>query len=162
MYDYLQVGSMLLIVLVWAFGFGAVSRRFEWQADLFGARSVTPPASACRQPCFVHGTALSGSRRENDGEVLSAEDHKRSLVCATSATLFAEALVRVASLNGIPAEARSWRHSSIGNRVRLLRRFANDPAALADFERSVLIIKGVMLAGTVVGGAIAAWLYWPF
>ncbi len=162
MYDYLQVGSMLLIVLVWAFGFGAVSRRFEWQADLFGARSVTPPASGCRQPCFVHGTELNGPRRETGGEVLSSADHERRLVCATSATLFAEALVRVASLNGIPAEARSWRHSSIGNRVRLLRRFAHDPAALAGFERTVWIIKGVMLAGTVVGGAIAAWLYWPF
>jgi len=150
-------------VLVWAFGFGAVSRRFEWQADLFGARSVTPPASGCRHPCFVHGTALNGLHPESGdaGTSPTSSDLDR-LVCVTSATLFAEALARIAALNGIPVEARSWRHSSIGNRVRLLRRFAHDPAALASFERSVRIIKGIMLACTVVGVSIAAWLYWPF
>jgi len=147
---YLQVAAMALIVVIWVLGFGAVSRRFEWQADLFGARSVTPPADACDQPCFVHGTALD------------PEPGRRIRpICSTAARRFAEALHRIAVLNGIPLEARSWRHSSIANRVQLLKQYGYDPAAVARLERSVLVIKVLLLVGLVVGLAIAVWLYWP-
>ena len=150
--DYLQVFAMGFIVILWGLGFGVVSRRFECQADLFGARSVTPPAGACDQPCLVHGTALP------------VPDDPRPTgqpLCATAASLFAEALRRIAVLNGIPPEAKSWRHSSIANRVQLLRRYAVDPDTSARLERSVLAIKAFLLIATLIGLAIAAWLYWP-
>jgi STE24 endopeptidase len=151
-HEYMQVLAMGLIVLIWAFGFGALSRRFEWQADLFGALSVTPPAEACNQFCIVHGTALPSP----------APPARRGLpVCATSARLFADALHRIAVLNGIPVEARSWRHSSIANRMQQLKTYGYDPTAAARLERSVLAIKTFLLTGTIVGLAIAVWLYWP-
>lgn len=165
--DYLQVAAMALIVMVWGLGFGAVSRRFEWQADLFGAQSVTPPASECDRPCILHGTAMPFHPCDA-GEGASDVSGKAGLsvvrglpVCATAAATFAEALHRIADLNGIPIDARSWRHSSIANRKQLLHRYAADPRAAARLERSVLIIKGVLLIGTVIGLAVASWLYWP-
>jgi STE24 endopeptidase len=150
---------MGLIVLVWAVGFGGVSRRFEWQADLFGARSVTPGPEECDQPCLVHGTAVLVPTGP-DGPSASGTQRGEP-VCASAALLFAGALQRIADLNGIPVDARSWRHSSISNRMRLLQNYAVDPLSAARLERSVAIIKAVLLAGTVIGLTVAVWLYWP-
>lgn len=150
--DYLHVGAMALMVLIWALGFGAVSRRFEWQADLFGARSVTPPPEACNRPCHLHGTAT---------EPGDDSSRRQSPVCATAANLFADALHRIAVLNGIPIQARSWRHSSIGNRMELLKQYGDDPTAAGELERSVITIKTILLIGTFVGMIIAVRLYWP-
>jgi STE24 endopeptidase len=170
--DYLQVGIMLVIVCIWFFGFGFVSRRFEWQADLFGARSITPSKEMCDRPCYYHGTAGHGSgnvhdQNENEND---SSDKNTSLknnphheaVCARGAEIFADALIRIASLNGIPVEAKSWRHSSISNRISLLRRFAHDPAAVVSFERTVRTIKVVLVVGTIIGTIVTSWLYWPF
>ncbi len=152
--DYLQVGAMVGIVLIWLFGFGAVSRRFEWQADLFGARTVTPPAERCAAPCFHHGTAA-----------LVGPDPQEPLppdpVCTTGAGTFAEALGRIASLNGIPLEARSWRHGSIASRVELLRSYSRNPMLAVQLERSVKYIKAFLFVGVIVGLAIGLKLYWP-
>jgi len=152
--DYLQVGAMVGIVLIWLFGFGAISRRFEWQADQFGARSVTPSAENCRQPCFHHRTAqLTGPDPQPP---LPADP-----VCATGAEVFADALVRIANLNGIPLDARSWRHSSIANRVDILRSYSRDPSLALRLERTVAVIKVFLLVGVIVGLAIGLKLYWP-
>jgi STE24 endopeptidase len=169
--DYMQVAVMALIVIVWALGFGPVSRRFEWQADLFGCRSVTPPLERCNQPCFLHGTAvpapLTVSTEQLGSTALlpvapfSGRGAAPEPVCATAAGVLADTLHRIAVLNGIPIEARSWRHSSIGNRMRLLQQYARDPGASARLETAVTIIKVVLLVGTVVGLAIGLWLYWP-
>lgn len=148
--DYLQIGGIVLIIVIWAFGFGLVSRRFEWQADLFGARSVTPPSNACAGPCFVHGTAAVPA---------AITSTRLSPVCTTAAGLFADALQLIARLNGIPAEAPSWRHSSIANRIRLLRKYADDPTVSARLELTVLVIKTVLVFGTIVGLGVGAWLY---
>lgn len=152
--DYLQVMAMVLIVAIWGLGFGPVSRRFEWEADLFGARSVTPDIERCDRPCIVHGTLAPPANTDNPVQPGSA-------VCATAADLFGDALHRIATLNGIPVEARSWRHSSIGNRIRLLKHYAVDPAAVARLQRGVITIKLVLVFGSAVGLGIAARLYWP-
>jgi len=153
--DYLQVTAMVMIVMVWGVGFGPVSRRFEWQADLFGARSVTPDIGSCDRPCIVHGTFEPPASQSRQASVPGPA------VCASAAQIFGDALHDVATLNGIPIEARSWRHSSIGNRIRLLRQYAIDPAAISRLNRGVLAIKIMLALGTVVGLAIGAWLYWP-
>jgi STE24 endopeptidase len=127
-------------------GFGWLSRRFERQADLFGARCVMPEASGCHVPCSVH---LEGHSTNTGSE----------RVCATAAALFASALDRVACVSGIPHEERSWRHSSVGSRIRFLHSLAGDPARAIRFERIVRRAKAVLLAAAVVGAAGSLY-YW--
>lgn len=134
-------------IAIWAIGFGWVSRRFERQADLFGARCVTPSASDCDRPCSVH--LDSPAPAPQDGRI-----------CATAAAVFASALHRVAVLNGIPAEERSWRHSSIGSRIRFLTSLAGDPRWATRFERSIQQIKAILLVAAILGGLGAAWYWW--
>ncbi len=134
--------GMAFILLVWMVAFGWISRRFERQADLFGARCVTPQErSDCREPCSIH------------------DEHRRGsapAVCATAARVFASALDHVAFLNGIPHDERSWRHSSIGSRIRFLTSLAGDPARLRSFERRIRHIKTALLVLAVAGLIIAA------
>lgn len=130
----------------WGLGFGWVSRRFERQADLFGARCVAVAAQECHSPCTVH---LDDDR--------SASEPER--VCASGAGIFASALERVAFLNGIPREEPSWRHSSIGNRIRFLTSLAGDPVRARGFERSVALVKTLIWTVALGGGAAVIW-YW--
>ncbi len=150
---YLPAMATLLILLIWSLGFGAVSRQFELQADLFGATSVTPSAESCDLPCILHKSAEPAAEGE------SAAPGKP--VCASAAALFAEALNRIAVLNGIPVDARSWRHSSIANRMEQLRDYALDPRSAARLERRVVLIKWSLVAGTAIGLVTAILLYAP-
>ena len=129
-------------VLVWGVGFGWLSRRFERQADLFGARCAAPPSQDCRQPCSVH----------DPGHAPPGDTYR---VCATGAQMFVSALDRVSVLNGIPKKERSWRHSSIASRIDLLGRLAGDPAGARRFQRRIVAIKWSMVTGCVVGLLIA-------
>ncbi len=135
--------GLLATVLFWGIGFGWLSRRFEREADLFGAECVTPKSEDCRLPCSIH-----------NGE--SGSDSPNGSVCATGAAVFASALDRVAVLNGIPHEERSWRHSSIGSRIRFLTSLAGDPLRAAEFRRLVRRIRVGLLATAVAGAALSA------
>lgn len=143
---YITWGAVILVALVWGLGFGWISRRFERQADLYGARVVTPPAEQCDLPCRVH----------------HAETPEPHALCACAARTFAGSLQRIAWLNGIPEEAYSWRHSSIANRMNQIRLFADNPDEILRFGRVIIGIKIFLVLGTAIGLAIAAWLYWPF
>lgn len=138
--------GVVATIAFWTLGFGWVSRRFERQADLYGARCVTPEALDCDRPCGVH----------LDASISMPADGR---ICATAASVFASALHRVAILNGIPPEERSWRHSSIASRIRFLTSLAGDPARARGFERSVQRIK-LALVTTAVLGAVATVAYW--
>ena len=142
----IQVVGVVATVAFWGFGFGWVSRRFERQADVFAARNVMLDADDCDVPCAVH-----------PGEQTTRSTAGR--VCATGAALFAAALNRVALLNGIPHEERSWRHSSIGSRVRFLHELAGDPHLAAAFDRTLLRIKRTLLLVAILG-AVCTILYW--
>jgi len=142
-----ETAGIVATIAFWTLGFGWVSRRFERQADLYGARCVTPESLACDRPCSVH----------LDPPVSPPHDGR---ICATAAGVFASALHRVAMLNGIPPEERSWRHSSIASRVRFLASLAGDPALAQRFERSILRIKTVLLATALVGVVAMAWYGW--
>ena len=72
-------------------------------------------------------------------------------VCATAAELFASALDRVAVCSGIPHEERSWRHSSVGSRVRFLHSVAGDPALAVRFEHLVRRVKKFLVVVAVLG-----------
>lgn len=136
----------MLLTLIWGFGFGWVSRRFERQADVYGVRCIAEGLALCPMPCRVHGEAGS----------LNGD-----LLCSTAADRFAETLHSVAELNGIPPEARSWRHSSIASRMRFLRHLAQAPDDLQRFDRLLWRIKAFLLVFSLVGGAITVKVYWP-
>jgi STE24 endopeptidase len=143
--------SIILITLavIWAFGFGWVSRHFERQADLYGARSLMPRLAESRVECHEYGTQGGVEGEPPDRFAAAAE-------------CFSRALLQIADLNGIPPEARSWRHSSIASRVEQLRRFARDREAMARFDRKLRIIKVVLFVATAVACAAAAKIYWPW
>ena len=142
----IQAIGVAATLVLWGVGFGWISRRFERQADQFGAWCVTPSAKDCSLPCSVHG-------------VDRTIDEEKERVCATGASIFASALDRVAQLNGIPHDERSWRHSSIGSRIRFLTSLAGDPTRAMKFDRMVRRIKVGMLALAILGSGICMY-YW--
>lgn len=145
----------------WLAVFGWVSRRFERQADLFGARSVTPKRSGCDRACAVHATTAPGDNLSGGGDQEETATPSRDHVCASAAEVFASALERVAILNGIPHDEPSWRHASIGERIRFLARVAGDPNEAERFERSLRRIKlGITIAAVVA--LACAWMWWRF
>jgi len=145
--DAIQMLGIAAIIPLWGVGFGWVSRRFERQADVFGAMCAAPREGngACRLPCTVHdgpppATALA--------------------VCASGAQIFVQALFKVAVLNGIPPSERSWRHSSIAARMRFLTAVGGDPMMARRFARCVRGIKAALIAFSAGGLALAAAYLW--
>jgi STE24 endopeptidase len=137
-----QAVGLAVTTLVWGVGFGWVSRRFERQADLFGAACAAPlDGRACLEPCAAH---------------LASSDPllKSDRPCATGVALFIAALDRVAWLNGIPHEEHSWRHSSIGSRMRFLARLAGDPRQAHKFDQLVERVKQGLMVISLVGTLI--------
>lgn len=147
--DYVHLAMGTLLGAIWLAGFGWISRRFERQADLYGVQATTGPAGECTARCFVHPT-------------LPVDRPPRHAVCTTAVRNFCEALERIAILNGIPIHAHSWRHSSIASRMQHLQRLAADPAAAVRFGRVVWAIKAGLVISTLIGLAIAAWMFRPF
>jgi STE24 endopeptidase len=143
----IQVSPILLVAVMWLVGFGWISRRFERQADLFGALTVTPEPDHCIRDCVVH--------HPQDGNT-TQDPHA---LCGTAAELFAEALETIALLNGINPKSRSWRHSSIAYRAAFLRRLATEPARVRTFQGVVRNIKIVLFVGTAVALAVTVVLY---
>jgi STE24 endopeptidase len=142
----IQAIGVVLTLVLWGVGFGWISRRFERQADRFGAWCVTPSAENCSLPCSVHGV---------DRPI----DEEKVRVCVTGASIFTSALNRVAQLNGIPHEERSWRHSSIGSRIRFLTSLAGDPTRAMKFDRMVRRTKMGMMVLAILGSGICMY-YW--
>jgi len=134
-----------LMALVWGIAFGWLSRRFERHADVCGAHCVSPGAAACTEACGVHPS----------DDRPPARGHP---ICVTGAKVFVAALDRVAALNGIPHEERSWRHSSIASRMRFLMAQAGDPAAAVAFHRLIRNVKRTLWA-TVTGGLLVTAVY---
>jgi hypothetical protein len=141
-----QLIGVGVTLVFWGVGFGWLSRKFERQADAFAARCAAPQGHECNRPCSVH---LAGSS--------PAQGDDR--VCSSGAAVFASALDRVATLNGIPRDEPSWRHSSIASRIRFLTSLAADPARAGRFERRLRHVKVGMLATAALGSA--GWIfYW--
>lgn len=115
------------------FVLGAVSRRFEWQADAFAAR---------------HVSAL---------DTAGATD----TVSDAGIGAMAGALGRVAALNGVAPSRFAWRHGSIAERQRRLRSLAGLASDRLPIDRAVSWCKAGVVAGCVLGAALVgvdAWL----
>lgn len=138
----LQLIGLAVLLALWLFGFGWLSRRFERQADLFGVRSVTSDIRKCISWCPVHG------------------DQRAAGVCVTAANLFGRTLSKIAGLNGIPRTAPSWRHGSIESRCRLIERFAQDAAAVNRFDRELLLLKAGLIGAGCIGTIAAGMVYY--
>ena len=139
LWQILAASLAILLAFKWAVIFGWVSRRFERQADVHGARTLTLSGLPCAQPCQLHseGGAANPTTRN-------------APLCATAAHVFSQALHEVAVLNGIQPEARSWRHSSIGSRARFLQRLAQEPQTQRRFQRGVLLTQIAILFTAIV------------
>lgn len=141
-YGLLQLVGLAVLLIIWLFGFGWLSRRFERQADLFGVRCITPDVEACLAWCPVHGA------RQTSG------------ICVTAANIFGRTLSKIASLNGIPRRAPSWRHGSIESRCRLIEHLVAEPTALSRFDRSLIRLKLGLFLLTLLGTIGAGIVYY--
>ncbi len=81
----------VLLVAMWIFGFGAISRRFERQADIHAAWLI-------------------------DGD-----DATDLHISARGAGVFCESLCLLARLNGMRLGGKNWRHGSLSDRIAHLR-----------------------------------------
>ncbi len=153
--------------------FGFISRRFERQADVYGARTIqmNPPIKiavfdktemspvgsilqcegnregASDGPAVTISDAMTPDSRLRlrDSSLLS-ENTGPSFVGHYGANLFASALRRVANVNNIPVAARSWCHGSIAKRMQYLHLLSADPDRTARFDRWMLGLYGSILA----------------
>ncbi len=153
----IQAMGFAFIMAIWAGAFGFISRRFERQADLFGARCVTPVSNnECKVPCGIHADDDANNHEISaEKETSRPQSDPMGGLCATGAGIFNDALHRVAQLNGIPLDEPSWRHSSLANRIDSLTRLASDPNSLTRFEKVIRHIKQAILIVCVVGTAIS-------
>jgi STE24 endopeptidase len=119
--------------------FGFLSRRFERQADIFGCRAVSCSSADC--PAH-HAPNLT--------------DSCDPPLCPAGIQVFVQALERIADLNGAMRDARSWRHFSIAKRVEFLKQVAGCPQLERSFQRSVSLLKALVLVALVAG----VWYLW--
>jgi Zn-dependent protease with chaperone function len=127
--------------------FGALSRRCERQADVFGCKAVS-----CGDPgCAGHDEATVFPP---GGDCL----------CPTGIRVFARALARVGDLNGVDVDlraprtplalargawawVRAWQHAPMPRRIAYLVGLIDNPGAERRFQRRLFLFKcGLMLA----------------
>lgn len=138
-------GFMLAIfALYFLLVFGAVSRRFERQADVFGCRAVSCGQVDC-PPHF-------------DLNAPDAPDVPVRHLCPVGIRIFANALSRVADLNGMAPRAFSWRHGSIARRIAFLETLEGRPDAEGRFQRSVVLLRWSVGIILTVASVAAIWL----
>lgn len=143
LYLWLVGGLALLLVLKWGVFFGWMSRRFERQADTFGIRTLSMSGLPCNAECPLHAQGQGPGGASPDDPL-----------CRTGAAIFGDALHEVAVLNGVPADAPSWRHSSIASRAVFLQRMAASPDAYRRFQRSARTVQVAVVASAL---ALSAW-----
>jgi STE24 endopeptidase len=119
--------------------FGLLSRRCEWQADVYGCKAVS-----CRRPTCAGHESAAVPASAGDG------------LCPTGIRTFIAALEKVADLNGIRRDKPSWRHSSIARRVAFLERLLADPASERRFQRRLFAVKCALFL-SLLGLLAALW-----
>lgn len=136
------VALLLLLGLYFWLVFGRLSRRFERQADVFGAKFVSCQTPAC--PPHIDF---------DESVAVSAQPPHSLKLCPVGVRLFADALACVAIQNGLDPAGRSWRHGSIASRLDFLGWLERNPAAERTFQTSVFRFRvglGLVLSLAVV------------
>jgi len=124
-----DVLALVALAAAFAGGFGWLSRRFERQSDVIAAWLVSRPLEDLtpRTPITPEGAAV-----------------------------FAEALERVAELNGLSRRQRNWRHGSIARRVAHVLWLAETGQGREPIDRLVGRVKvALWVAAAAAAGAIA-------
>ncbi|MBN1435611.1 MAG: M48 family metalloprotease [Sedimentisphaerales bacterium] len=143
--DWMLILPAGLLGIGWLLLFGWVSRRFERQADVYGAMAAGALAEQADN---------NESDDESEKPLRLVETDKT--LSQYGAAVMAAALRRIALLNGVAMEARSWRHSSISSRMKFLQGLAQEPGALGRFMRLVVRVKvGIILA---LAAGIVVWV----
>lgn len=146
---WLKGGYIVAIAAAWLSLFGWISRRFERQADVYGAIAVDSDDSP------------EANQAEDNNQEVSKDSHNAaatSLLGGRGAAIMASALQRIAILNGISMASRSWRHSSIASRSSFLTYLARQPGALRRFSRQLWAIKLLIILAVLLGAF--GWLFW--
>ena len=131
--DLIMCGGLAFTMVAAVLVFGWISRRLEHQADIYAARAV---AGQLHPP----------------GRDEQLDPH--------GAWAMGTALVRLALLNGMPIESRSWRHPSIASRASFLRDLSDTPGGLWRYHRRLWWMKLAIFVMLVLGTAGSAVLYW--
>lgn len=125
--------------------FGMLARRFERQADLFGARVL----SCGQQDCPPHAPPDSFELPALDGPL-----------CPTGLRNFADTLKVVSRLNQIPLDHWSWRHGRMGDRIRFLEGLigrldlqAGARLGLLRYQLSLMVVLGIAFIIAIVTGS---------
>jgi Zn-dependent protease with chaperone function len=143
--SWLAIPPVLLVALYLFVVFGALSRRCERQADLFGAKAVS-----CGTPvCDGHTTE---TEYPAGGQCL----------CRTGLLTCAQALDRVRELNGLDRDThesrslwqrlrslrawmRAWQHGPMPRRIAYLRNLTDKLAEERRFQRRVFAFKCLLI-----------------
>ena len=137
------VAGCLTLGLYFFLGFGGLSRRFERQADLYGARSVSCGLDPCDPQFDPNAEGFDPPRPLPDAP------------CPRGVRLLAGALIDVAVLNGIDPADRSWRHGTIADRVASLGRVLDEPGGAKRFQEQTARLRWAVLAALAVVASIA-------
>ena len=124
-----QMLAVAMLAAAWAGGFGWLSRRFERQSDVIAAWALA-------------------------GQAPQGGEDKR--ITPEGAATFAQALQRVAQLNGIPARQHNWRHGSISRRISYVLWLGSKGGTRQEIDRTVRGIKIGLWIALAAAGAIAA------
>ncbi|MFW6065525.1 MAG: M48 family metallopeptidase [Planctomycetota bacterium] len=124
-----QLWSLAVVALVWAVGFGWISRRFERQSDVLAAWVV--------------------------GQVVGDTDVDDDRIAPEGAAIFARALEKIAVLNGIPLSQRNWRHGSIARRAEYVLWLGSTGRGRHEADRTVRRIKLILWLLLLLSVAVA-------
>lgn len=126
--------AISILAAIWWLSFGRLSRQFERQSDVIGAWSVGAEFNASGDP---------------------------QRITAEGAAIFAQALQRVAQLNGVSSNAPNWRHGTIAQRIEYILWLGATGQTRRIVDRRVVGIKRAIWVLLIVSiAATAAATYW--
>lgn len=129
-----DVVTLGILGVVWALGFGYISRRFERQSDVVGAWASGPG----RPP----------------------QDPRDYSISPAGAEVFARSLRQVAMLNGMSLSQRNWRHGRMADRIEYILHLGQGGGSRREIDRTVRRIKLVLLLALLAGLTAMGLLAW--
>jgi STE24 endopeptidase len=122
--------TIVMLAGAWIFGFGYISRRFERQCDVIGAWACAP-----------------------DGPPAEPAEMR---ITPEGARTFAQALQKVAELNGVALGQRNWRHGKMIDRITHIQRLGMTGGTREGIDRTVRRIKFLLVLALVAGLGLTA------
>jgi len=141
-----QAPAALVLGGVVFFVFGAMSRSFERQADLDGARALSQTRSAADSTDSAHAPPLAGPDDPPDRYGLE---------------VFIATLRQVAAINHLSVRRWTWRHGRMADRIAFLERVRDHPETELIFLRR-LRRRGRWIAAVTTFTTLMAWLTGSF